>query len=105
MSIAGVSGYSVLALGPNINKFRPKVSDLPKLMEDIKLTSADISSQVAQEFIPDYGIKDLAPPIPQNNTRFQYQPLHVQTTSTDLPSTTAMLVNRAKAIKAYGSAA
>lgn len=102
MSIPGISNQSIMSLGPNINNLRTKVSDFPKIMADLRLTPGDVSGELFQTYLPPLRMRSLAPPLPQTDINIDYQPPQVQIQSSASPSTTNILLSKAKAMKVYG---
>jgi hypothetical protein len=97
----GLTATSVWSYGPKIAHFRPTVEDGPKYLEDVKYTSSDISQMMFTEHLPSYSPASLSPRIPTLTAKIGYRPVNISIPQASTPSTTALLVNKAKAIKTY----
>jgi len=97
----GVTATSVWAYGPKVSHFRPTVADGPKYLADVKYTSADISQMMFMNNLPAYSPEMLSPKIPYIDTTVRHEPVKIDLPPARTPSSTAVLVNKARAIKAY----
>jgi hypothetical protein len=100
MNSIGLSTNLVKAVTPTVRGIRPGVKSMDEYMHEARNPVPTIVD-IGYRTLPDYSINTYTPRIPTPNARIVYTPPRAVYPSTALPSSTALLMSKAEAIKSY----